>query len=60
MALRYGGLGRFMAPKGLQGSARGFNQVSTPGNNDPWRGALKGRKIERESNSKYNIVVHIE
>jgi len=49
-----------MAPKGLQGSARGFNQVSTPGNNDPWRGALKGRKIERESNSKYNIVVHIE
>ena len=42
------GLGRFFAPKGLQDLARGFNQVSTPGNVHPRRLALKGRKIERE------------
>ena len=37
------GLGRFIAPEGLQDSAQGFN----PGNHPPGRRALKGRQIRR-------------
>ena len=41
-----GCLGWFFVPKGQEDSAQGFN----PGNGHPWRGALKGRKIESDRN----------
>jgi hypothetical protein len=40
------------APKGLEDSAQGFNQVSTLGTGHPERFALKGRRIERTNNAK--------
>jgi hypothetical protein len=40
------------APKGLENSAQGFNQVSTLGTDHLERRALKGRQIERTNEAE--------